>query len=117
MSAITSRRQVEDILIRKAYEDSAFKRALIEQPNATISQELGVRIPSEISISVVEESPHHLYLVLPPAPAAMSGELSDRELSAVAGGADDSAWGKVKGFFGDGGDTTLTEQLNKTSAD
>ena len=45
---------------------------------------MGRRIPAEIDVRVVEETPNTLYLVLPPNGA--SGELSDKELDAVAGG-------------------------------
>jgi hypothetical protein len=59
---------------------------LLQHPNATVTQELGVSIPASMEIRVVEETPSTLYLVLPSQPIAPGQELSDRDLEQVAGG-------------------------------
>jgi hypothetical protein len=53
-----------------------------------IEQELGTGVPAQVQIRVVEETPDTTYLVLPPSasPSGQGGELSDRDLEAVAGG-------------------------------
>jgi hypothetical protein len=53
-----------------------------------IEQELGTGVPAQVQIRVVEKTPDTTYLVLPPSasPLGQGGELSDRDLEAVAGG-------------------------------
>lgn len=77
-----SREQVQEHLVERAQSDTTFRDALVRDPRATIENEIGLRIPPQIQVSVVEESSDRLCLVLP----AAAGELSDLELEAVAGG-------------------------------
>ena len=85
----SGRHEVEDRLMSRAANDPAFRRQLIDDPQGAIRDELGVSLPSEVKITVLQETPDQLYLVLPQTvEAAPSGELSDAELGAVAGGAD-----------------------------
>jgi hypothetical protein len=75
-------------LIVKAWEDDAFKEALLSDPKASIEKELEVTLPAELNIRVVEETEDTIYLVLPVNPEALpEGEVSEDELEAVAGGA------------------------------
>ena len=88
-SSPTNRHEVEDRLMSRAANDPAFRRQLIDDPQGAIRDELGVSLPSEVKITVLQETSDQLYLVLPQTvEAAPSGELSDAELGAVAGGAD-----------------------------
>ena len=79
-------------LIRRSMEDEEFRQRLLADPKATVEQEIEAALPEEIEVRVVEETLETIYLVLPPsgalAAAQTSGELSDRELEAVAGGWD-----------------------------
>ena len=52
-------------LIARAWQDASFKRALLSDPSAAIQVELGVAIPEEIELKVVEEDVDSLYIVLP----------------------------------------------------
>jgi hypothetical protein len=79
------RHEVEAALIERATKDEAFRRALIADPTGTLEREIGAKAPEGFSLTVVEETPEHRYLVLPPRPAG-GGELSDSELESVAGG-------------------------------
>jgi hypothetical protein len=73
------RAEVERRLVERSLEDDAFRLRLLE--------ELGIQLPAEVQVRVVEETADTIYLVLPSAsPLGESGELSDRELEAVAGG-------------------------------
>jgi len=75
-------------LVTKAWEDEAFKHALLKEPKAAIGRELGVELPDELEIDVVEESANRMCLVLPVRPQELpEGELSAEQLEAVAGGA------------------------------
>ena len=59
-------------------------------PEGAVEQELGTRLPEDVRVETVEESAETIYLVLPSTPMAgrEGGELSDRELESVAGGAE-----------------------------
>jgi hypothetical protein len=83
-----SRAEMERTLVQRSMEDEDFRRRLLEDPKATVEQELGTQLPEGVQVRVVEESADTIYLVLPFTPAVGEGEgLSDQELEAVAGGA------------------------------
>jgi hypothetical protein len=83
-----TRRDLEVRLILKAWKDAAFAEALRADPKAAVERELGSELPANLTVTVVEETPTNLYLVIPPKPAeADGGALSDSDLDAVAGGA------------------------------
>jgi hypothetical protein len=84
--AYAARQQLQARLLEKAWKDAAFRRALTADPTGTLGRELGMTVPAGVRLTVLEESPTHRYLVLPAAPTRQEGELSDRELEAVAGG-------------------------------
>ena len=71
-------------IAHKAATDAAFRQALISNPKATLSKELGVPVPDGIKVHVVEDSADTVHLVLPPRQG--SRQLSESELQAVAGG-------------------------------
>jgi Nitrile hydratase, alpha chain len=82
------RAEVERRVIEKSLRDESFRQRLIDDPKGVVEQELGSALPEGVKVMVVEESADTIYLVLPSASALgdQGGELSDRELDAVAGG-------------------------------
>jgi hypothetical protein len=81
------RAEVERRLIERSLQDDAFRQRLLADPKAAVEEELGIQLPAEVQIRVVEETADTIYLALPSAsPAGEGSELSDRELEAVAGG-------------------------------
>jgi hypothetical protein len=83
----TGSRDLQVRIVEKAWADEAFKAALMRDPRATLGEELGVELPEDLEIEVVEETSRKLYLVLPAKPELpVDRELSDQELEAVAGG-------------------------------
>jgi hypothetical protein len=88
----TPRQNLEVRVIAKAMKDEAFRQALVASKEV-LNRELGeiiggVRLPDNIGMKVLEETPPNLYIVLPPRPEAEGrGELSDAELAGVTGGA------------------------------
>ena len=81
------REEMKRKLIERSLEDESFRQRLLEDPKGEIEQELGMRVPEEVQIRAVEETPETVYLVLPPSQAeGQSGGLSDSELESVAGG-------------------------------
>lgn len=81
---MATRNEVEQKLIKKALQDPNYRQQIKANPKSVLSQELGVEIPGNITIEVVEETPTKLYIVLPAEP--VEEELSEEELEAVAGG-------------------------------
>jgi Nitrile hydratase, alpha chain len=81
------RAEIERTLVQRSLQDEDFRRRLLDDPKAAVEQELGKRLPEGVQVRVVEETAETIYLVLPSAsPVGEGGELSDRELDAVAGG-------------------------------
>jgi hypothetical protein len=74
-------------VIAKAWEDDEFKQTLLDDPRSAIAEELGVELPDDLEIQVVEETPNKICLVLPIRPGALAeSELMDEDLEAVSGG-------------------------------
>jgi hypothetical protein len=84
-TTVRTRKEAEELLVRKAGQDAAFRRQLVTNPSEAIAKEFGVRIPPEVKVSVLEESDHQVFLVLPSKPSGR--ELADADLVAVSGGA------------------------------
>ena len=64
----------------RADSDSEFRAQLLEDPSAAVSALLGVPIPAHVAITVHEESPTDIHLVIPGKSA-----LDDEDLALVAG--------------------------------
>ncbi|MCL6611572.1 MAG: NHLP leader peptide family RiPP precursor [Peptococcaceae bacterium] len=69
-------------IIKKALEDNDFKKALLDSPKEALGR-LGLKVPEEIEVKVVEETSRVVYLVLPVNPEE---QLNDKQLDIVAGG-------------------------------
>jgi hypothetical protein len=94
---------MERTLVQRSLEDESFRQKLLDDPRGTVEQELGTQLPEDVEVRVVEESAQSIYLVLPSAsPLGEGGELSDKDLEAVAGGASSWADGGIKGCAGEG---------------
>ena len=70
-------------IITKARADAVFKQRLIETPKS-VAAEHGISIPPGVDISVVENTPTVVRIVL--TAKQTQGLLSDEQLEAVAGG-------------------------------
>lgn len=81
MSENENKKVTREEVIRKAQVDQDFKKSLIDNPKAALCQ-LGVKLPEDVVVKVVEESSKVLYLVLPAKPE----ELTEEQLDLVAGG-------------------------------
>ena len=78
---MTTASELKDQILSKADEDSDFRAALIANPKAVISAEIGADIPDGFDVAVHEDSATIAHLVLPPSPS-----LTEAELEMVAGG-------------------------------
>jgi len=88
MSEAASRTEMERRLVQRSIEDESLRQRLLSDPKAAVEEELGTRLPEDVRVVAVEETADTAYLVLPlrSTDAQDAGELSDRELEAVAGG-------------------------------
>jgi hypothetical protein len=82
------RAEVERRLVERSLHDEEFRQRLLADPKAAVEEELGIQLPAEVQVRVVEETADTIYLALPSASALGEGgnSLSDQELEAVAGG-------------------------------
>ncbi|MEN3165663.1 NHLP leader peptide family RiPP precursor [Tistrella mobilis] len=72
-------------IIARAQEDAGFRDQLKAAPHAALTALFGMEIPAGLTISVLEDTPTHLHIVLP-----TDETLSDEALEQVAGGG--GAW-------------------------
>jgi Nitrile hydratase, alpha chain len=87
MADQTTRRDFELQLIEKAWKDDAFRQALLTDPRGAVERELEAKLPAGLQVKVLAETPDTFYLVLPAKPdRAPAGQLTDKQLEAVAGG-------------------------------
>ncbi|HVS13293.1 MAG TPA: NHLP leader peptide family RiPP precursor [Thermoanaerobaculia bacterium] len=80
----TRRRDLVRRLVSRAATDPELRRRLLSSPRAAVEEELGVTLPADLELEVLEETATRIYLVLPLAGAAP--ELEDEELAKAAGG-------------------------------
>ena len=71
------------LLVADAWADDALKKRLLSDP-AAVLKERGITTPPNVQIKTIEDTANVMHLVLPMKPAA--AELSEEELSTVAGG-------------------------------
>ena len=75
------REDIERRVVRRAWADPAFLERLRDDPRAALEEELGFALPARMRITVVEERPDHLCLVVP---VDLSG-IDQRDSLAIAG--------------------------------
>ena len=82
-------KEIEASLVARAWRDDAFRRRLIEEPDAVLEEELkanGLRM-GNVRVRVLEETPDDYFLVLPLRPEMV---MDDEEIEIMA------ATGKVR---------------------
>ena len=84
-------KELEAKIIAHAWKDPRYKEKLLKNPRAAL-KEMGLDVPENIQIKVVEDKPNSFTFVLPPA-AAGSREMSDQELEKLAAGIGDRQFG------------------------
>lgn len=83
--------EFEAYVVAHAWKDKEFRKRLLANPKAAL-KELGYEVPSKLNITIHEEAPNSLTLMLPPSPANAS-QLSENDLRKVAGGTGDMCTG------------------------
>jgi len=90
MSEQLTRGEVQDLLTKFSKKNPNYRAALLKNPKAVVEGQMGTKLPANISVKAVEETPTTMYVVVPYAGKA-GGELSDGALEMVAGGGDGKA--------------------------
>ncbi|WP_431855288.1 NHLP leader peptide family RiPP precursor [Azospirillum sp.] len=70
-------------IFEKAQTDPSFRERLLADPAAVLAGE-GFTVPPGLTVVAVEDTPTRMHLVLPS--ALPTGEVSEQDLDAVAGG-------------------------------
>lgn len=86
MNSDKSRQSIEQEIRVKSLKDPEFRQQLLENPKDAIKAAMGVNIPENLEIKVMEESANHLILTVPPELPESANNVSDEQLEAVAGG-------------------------------
>lgn len=91
-----SRETIDQAIADRIAVDPDFGAALLSDPRSALAGLTGMAIPEGVRISVHEESPVNIHLVIP-----VAGDLDDADLELVAGG----IWGEygacTNGLCGD----------------
>ena len=87
-SLLEKRKEWEIDVILKSLQDEDFKKHLASDPHGALSEHFQQEIPESIKITVVEEQPSEVTIVLPVKPTAAnsSEDLTEQEIDKVAGG-------------------------------
>ena len=80
-SGAVTEESVRAFITPKAWEDEAFRAALVRDPGAVVEAEVGIKLPGGLRLEVHQETNDELHLVLP-APV----ELTPAQLQTVCGG-------------------------------
>jgi len=79
-----NREQLHAKIIAHAWKNPSFKEKLLKNPRAAF-KEMGLDIPEEVQIKVIEDKPNSFTFVLPPS-VAHAEEMSTQELEKIAAG-------------------------------
>jgi hypothetical protein len=85
MSQTWTRGQLWDKIVEQAQKNPKYYDLLMSDPRLLMEKQLGMSIPANVNIKVVEETPDTYYIVLPHI-VREGAELSDSDLENVAGG-------------------------------
>lgn len=85
---IKGRKFIETYLAEYCRKDESFKQELFNNPKYAIGKAIGIEIPENIEIKIVQQEVESVYLVMPFKPVQFTApvELTDIELESVNGG-------------------------------
>ena len=82
-----NRRDVEALIVKRAWSHPEFREEFLADPKATIEKYAGQKLPAELKVVALAEDDRTIHFVIPPKPAN-ADQLSDEDLEQVAGGID-----------------------------
>lgn len=86
-SAHENNQKLREAILARAASDPEFRSGLLTRPKDAIREGFGVTMPEEFKIQFIEKAAGLDALVVLPDPVNADGDLSDRDLDTVHGGA------------------------------
>ncbi|MEN6349701.1 MAG: NHLP leader peptide family RiPP precursor [Syntrophomonas sp.] len=86
----STRKEIEDELIKRCWEDDDFKNKLMADSKAVVESLMGDKLPPGFSITVHEESQNQIHIVIPVKPDFR--KLSDDDLEKITAGFVSDYW-------------------------
>ena len=90
---MTEQRNALTKLFAACWKDEALKARFMSSPAAVLA-EYGIDVHDNMNVNVFENTDNTMHITMPPAPNG-DGELSDEELSKVAGGCQGDPYGET----------------------
>jgi hypothetical protein len=87
MTMSEAQQQALEKILARASEDAEFRSQLLGNPRQAIFDAFGIRIPGSFRVKFIEKDPDVDALIVLPDYRQPDGELSDRDLETVSGGA------------------------------
>lgn len=88
----------KEIIINDSLKDKKFRDNLLENPRVAIEEKYGVKVPDELEILILNDTEQQMHIVLP---SVGKDELSEQELTKIAGGGQDISSEWQRGPIGD----------------
>ena len=86
-AAALNRQDVETLIVKRAWQDEAFRAEFLADAKGTIEKYSGQKLPADVKVVALAEDDKTIHFVIPPKPAN-ADQLSDEDLEKVAGGVD-----------------------------
>jgi len=83
--SIPTRAELGALVSARLADDPGFREKLLADPRTALGDLVGIKLPDFVTVEIHEESLTNVHLVIPA--TASSGEVSDKDLELVAGGA------------------------------
>ncbi|MGK0186550.1 MAG: hypothetical protein ACI9R3_002333 [Verrucomicrobiales bacterium] len=80
-----TRCEIEEIVINNASRFAEYRRMLVKDPKRTLEMQMNNRLPDNVSVELLEETPTRFFVRLP-YNLENGAELSDDDLEDIAGG-------------------------------
>ena len=86
-AAALNRQDVETLIVKRAWQDEAFRAEFLADAKGTIEKYSGQKLPADVKVVALAEDDKTIHFVIPPKPGN-ADELSEEDLEKVAGGID-----------------------------
>lgn len=86
-----SRKDFEQKIIEKAWENADYKKRLLENPKEVLEEELkdideNFKFGENVTVHVLHEDPDNIYIVLPESPQELNNHLQTNDIETIEGG-------------------------------